>query len=185
MRFFANIITALLAGCLSTAQADQTKPELDKLFDALRESDNLTEISEIQDKIWSHWYELPENALPLQSIFDQGVQALQTGRAQDAVTQFSQVIDSAPAFAEAWNRRATTFFMLGDFESSLLDIRQTLILEPRHFGALSGLSMIFEATEQYERAIQTEQQLLNLMPNNELIEQRILRLQGKALKSRI
>jgi cytochrome c-type biogenesis protein CcmH/NrfG len=75
--------------------------------------------------------------------------------------------------------------VLGDFESSLLDIRQTLILEPRHFGALSGLSMIFEATEQYERAIQTEQQLLNLMPNNELIEQRILRLQGKALKSRI
>ena len=95
------------------------------------------------------------------------------------------MIDAAPAFAEAWNRRATTFFVLGDFESSLLDIRQTLILEPRHFGALSGLSMIFEATEQYERAIQTEQQLLNLMPNNELIGRRILRLQGKALKSRI
>ena len=108
--------------------------------------------------------------MPLQSIFDRGVQALQTGRAQDAVTQFSQVIDAAPAFAEAWNRRATTFFVLGDFESSLLDIHQTLILEPRHFGALSGLSMIFETTEQYERAIQTEQQLLKLMPNNELIE---------------
>ena len=185
MRFFVNIIAALLVGCLSTANADQTKPELDELFDALRESDNLTGISEIQAKIWSHWYELPENALPLQSTFDRGVQALQTGRAQDAVTQFSQVIDAAPAFAEAWNRRATTFFVLGDFESSLLDIRQTLILEPRHFGALSGLSMIFEATEQYERAIQTEQQLLNLMPNNELIGRRILRLQGKALKSRI
>ena len=79
MRFFVNIIAALLVGCLSTANADQTKPELDELFDALRESDNLTEISEIQAKIWSHWYELPGNALPLQSIFDQGVQALQTG----------------------------------------------------------------------------------------------------------
>ena len=96
MRFFVNIIAALLVGCLSTANADQTKPELNELFDALRESDNLTEISEIQAKIWSHWYELPGNALPLQSTFDRGVQALQTGRAQDAVTQFSQVIDAAP-----------------------------------------------------------------------------------------
>ena len=76
-------------------------------------------------------------------------------------------------------------FVLGDFESSLLDIHQTLILEPRHFGALSGLSMIFETTEQYERAIQAEQQLLKLMPNNELIEKRIRRLQNKALESRI
>ena len=125
------------------------------------------------------------NARPLQSVFDQGVKALQSGQARDAITQFSQVIDAAPAFAEAWNRRATTYFVLGDFESSLLDIRQTLILEPRHFGALSGLSMIFETTEQYERAIRAEQQLLRLMPNNKLIEKRILRLQEKALKSRI
>lgn len=185
MRFFAKVLTALLVGCLSTAQADQTKSELGKLFNALRESNNLVEISEIQNRIWSHWYELPENSLSLQPLFDQGVKALQSGQAQDAVTQFSQVIEAAPAFAEAWNRRATTFFVLGDFESSLLDIRQTLILEPRHFGALSGLSMIFETTEQYERAIQAEQQLLKLMPNNELIEKRIRRLQDKALKSRI
>ena len=185
MHFFAKVITALLVGCLSTVQADQTKSELGKLFNALRESNNLAEISEIQSKIWSHWYELPRTALSLQPVFDQGVKALQSGQAQDAVTQFSQVIEAAPAFAEAWNRRATTFFVLGDFESSLLDIHQTLILEPRHFGALSGLSMIFETTEQYERAIQAEQQLLKLMPNNELIEKRIRRLQDKALESRI
>lgn len=185
MRFFAKVVTALLVGCFTTAEADQTKSELGKLFDALRGSDNLVEISQIQNKIWSHWYELPKNARPLQSVFDQGVQALQSGQAQDAITQFSLVIDAAPAFAEAWNRRATTYFVLGDFESSLLDIRQTLILEPRHFGALSGLSMIFETTEQYERAIRAEQQLLRLMPNNKLIERRILQLQDKALKSRI
>ena len=185
MRFFAKVVTALLVGCFTTAGADQTKSELGKLFNALRESENLVEMSQIQNKIWAHWYELPRNARPLQSIFDQGVKALQSGQAQHAITQFSEVIDAAPAFAEAWNRRATTYFVLGDFESSLMDIRQTLILEPRHFGALSGLSMIFETTEQYERAIRAEQQLLKLMPNNKLIEKRILRLQDKALKSRI
>ena len=61
MHFFPKVITALLAGCLSTVQADQTKSELGKLFNALRESNNLVEISEIQSKIWSHWYELPRD----------------------------------------------------------------------------------------------------------------------------
>jgi Flp pilus assembly protein TadD len=75
--------------------------------------------------------------------------------------------------------------MLGDFEASLADIQQTLALEPRHFGALSGLSMIFENTEQFDRAIQAELLLLDLMPNNELIQARIDQLRQKALNSRI
>ena len=74
---------------------------------------------------------------------------------------------------------------LGDFEASLADIQQTLALEPRHFGALSGLSMIFENTEQFDRAIQAELLLLDLMPNNELIQARIDQLRQKALASRI
>ncbi len=186
MHFFIKVLTALLLVIsINTVQADQTKPELGKLFNALRESDNLIEIGEIQNKIWSHWYELPQHALPLQSVFDRGVKALQIGQTQDAITQFNRVIEAAPTFAEAWNRRATTFFVLGEFESSLLDIQQTLILEPRHFGALGGLSMIFETNKRYERAIQAEQQLLKLMPNNELIEKRIQQLQDKVLKSGI
>ena len=60
MHFFVKVITALLVGCLSTVQADQTKSELGmNCSNALRESNNLVEISEIQSKIWSHWYELP------------------------------------------------------------------------------------------------------------------------------
>ena len=75
--------------------------------------------------------------------------------------------------------------MLRDFEASLADIQQTLALEPRHFGALSGLSMIFENAKQFDRAIQAEMRLSDLMPNNELIQARINQLRQKALNSEI
>jgi len=75
--------------------------------------------------------------------------------------------------------------MVGDFEASLRDIQQTLALEPRHFGALSGLSMILENTLQYDKAIQAEKLLLELMPENVLIQERIQLLRTQSLESRI
>ena len=186
MRDIIKILAALaLFIGITNTQADQAKPELDALFKTLKTSTNLIEISEVQNKIWFHWYELPSDAVALQTIFDEGMKALHFGQPQIAVGHFTRVIDNAPQFAEAWNRRATTFFMLGDYEASLSDIQQTLILEPRHFGALGGLSMIFENTEQFEKAIQAEKLLLDLMPNNQLIQDRIDQLKQKALESRI
>ena len=186
MRHAIKVLAAFaLSSNINTAQADQTKPELNALFDVLRSSTDLVEMSVAQNEIWIHWYELPADSTALQTIFDDGMRALHFGQPQIAVTHFSRVIESAPHFAEAWNRRATTFFMLGDFEASLADIQQTLALEPRHFGALSGLSMIFENTEQFDRAIQAELLLLDLMPNNGLIRARIDQLRQKALDSRI
>jgi len=181
-----KIVTALIVslGSISTF-ADQTKPELNALFETLKSSEDLIEISEVQNEIWFHWYELPSDASALQTIFDDGMRALHFGQPQIAVDHFTRVIESAPDFAEAWNRRATTFFMLGDFEASLADIQHTLSLEPRHFGALGGLSMIFENTEQFDRAIQAEKLLLELMPNNLLIRERINQLKQKAIESRI
>jgi cytochrome c-type biogenesis protein CcmH/NrfG len=75
--------------------------------------------------------------------------------------------------------------MVGDYQASLTDIQQTLILEPRHFGALGGLSMIFENTQQYDQAIQAEQLLLKLMPQNALIKERIEQLKAKSREAGI
>ena len=186
MRDIRKILAALaLFIGITNTQADQVKPELDTLFQTLKNSTNLIQISEVQNEIWFHWYELPADSVALQTVFDNGMKALHFGQPQIAVGHFTRVIESAPHFAEAWNRRATTFFMLGDYEASLSDIQQTLILEPRHFGALGGLSMIFENTEQFEKAIQAEKLLLDLMPNNQLIKDRIDQLKQKALESRI
>ena len=139
----------------------------------------------IQNQIWVNWYEISEEVLAVQTTFDQGILALQLGQPKIAIEHFSRVIGAAPKFAEGWNRRATAYFMVGDFEASLRDIQQTLALEPRHFGALGGLSMILENTMQYDKAIQAEKLLLKLMPENGLIKERIQNLQTRELKSRI
>jgi len=186
MRNILKIATAFIVSLgMTGVSADQTKPELNALFETLKSSEDLIEISEVQNEIWFHWYELPSDASALQTIFDDGMRALHFGQPQIAVDHFTRVIESAPDFAEAWNRRATTFFMLGDFEASLADIQHTLSLEPRPFGALGGLSMIFENTGQFDRAIQAEKLLLELMPNNLLIRERIDQLKQKAIESRI
>ena len=181
-RAVALLVLVTLSICV---RADQTKPELDGLFRALKQSGDLIKISMIQNQIWVHWYELPEEARAVQTTFDQGILALQLGQPKIAIEHFSRVIGAAPKFAEGWNRRATAYFMVGDFEASLRDIQQTLVLEPRHFGALGGLSMILENTMQYDKAIQAEKLLLKLMPENGLIKERIQNLQTRELESRI
>ena len=186
MRLMKRVLVFMVLAAFSIfVRSDQTKPELDGLFRALQQSDDLIKISSIQNKIWLHWYELPEGSRALQPIFDQGIRALHLGQPQTAINQFTRVIEATPQFAEGWNRRATAYFMVGDFEASLRDIQQTLALEPRHFGALSGLSMILENTLQYDKAIQAEKLLLELMPENVLIKDRIQLLRTQSLESRI
>jgi len=112
----SKTVTALIVSLATISSfADQTKPELKALFETLKNSEDLIEISEVQNEIWFHWYELPSDASALQTIFDDGMRALHFGQPQIAVDHFTRVIESAPDFAEASNRRATTFFMLGDF----------------------------------------------------------------------
>jgi tetratricopeptide (TPR) repeat protein len=156
-----------------TANADQTHPQLDPLFQQLQKERDLIRIAEIQNEIWALWYALPADQLHMQPIFDDGMRALSFAMPQTAIEHFTTVIEAAPNFAEAWNRRATTYFMIGDLESSLADIQQTLVLEPRHFGALSGLSMIFENTGDLERALAADRLMLELMPNHSQIRARI------------
>lgn len=169
-----------LASIAHSGVADQNHPELEPLFEALKESDDLIEMAELQNQIWVHWYTLPPESTELQSIFDLGMSALQFAQPEMAITHFTRVIEAAPEFAEAWNRRATTYYMVGNLDASLQDIQATLALEPRHFGALSGLSMIFESTGDLERAIRAETLLLDLMPNNPMVQSRL-----DGLKSRL
>lgn len=146
---------------------------LDALFAELKASDDLIEMAEVQNQIWARWYALPDGAEHMQAEFDAGMRALGLAMPMTAIDHFTTVIDEAPEFAEAWNRRATTYFMIGDFESSLRDIQETLIREPRHFGAISGLSMIFEQNGDLPRALAAERMLLELIPNDPRIQARV------------
>ncbi len=81
-----------------------------------------------------------------------------------AIEAFSEVIDRHPEFAEGWNKRATVYFMMGNYTQSAKDIKQTLILEPRHFGALSGLGLIYGRLERPKAAIAAFKEALEVNP---------------------
>ena len=99
------------------------------------------------------------------------------------MVHFDKVIMKNPNFAEAWNKRATAHFMMGNFDLSMQDISQTLQLEPRHFGALDGMSLIFIHTNQYEKAIQIYDKMLEIFPysiSTQIKKEKMLSLSNKS-----
>ena len=79
---------------------------------------------------------------------------------------FTRVIEKNPDFAEGWNKRATVYYILGQFDKSMIDINKTLLLEPRHFGAMDGMGLIFIQLQQYDKAIKIYDQMLEIFPHS-------------------
>ena len=122
------------------AVADQNDPRLDTLFDLLRESEQPLEIQATERLIWSIW--MQHRNAEYSRMMQAGSVAMASGQYDQAIGIFSSLIQKEPDFAEAWNKRATVYFLIGDLTLSAEDVDRTLELEPRHFGALSGLGQI-------------------------------------------
>ena len=90
---------------------------------------------------------------------------MERGDVIDAIGHFTALIDHAPEFAEGWNARATAFFIADRYGLSIADIRQTLALNPRHFGALSGLGMIMERIDKPDKALLAYRRALDIHPH--------------------
>jgi len=102
-----------------------------------------------------------------------GVEYLQAGRREEAITVFSDVIRRKPAFAEGWNKRATAYFLAGDLKRSLADCDEVMKRNPHHFGALSGYGQIYYQLEQYDKALEYWQRALEENPNMQGVEMNI------------
>jgi len=98
-----------------------------------------------------------------------------------ALDVLDQTLVLKPDFAEAWNKRATVYFMMDDYGSSLSDIRATLALQPRHFGALAGFGMILQAMERNEEAVQVYKRALEIDPRLDKVRESLEALE-KATK---
>ena len=164
LRVMSKILSIIIFLFLSTtsAKSDQNDPRLNNLFKKLNETENQEEISDLIKNIWDIWYEVDDPKVI--EYFEKGIQAMRIRNYPLAVRFFNNLIEKDPNFAEAWNKRATVYFMMGDFDKSMQDIIKTLELEPRHFGALDGMGLIFIHQGQYQQAIDVYDKMLEIFP---------------------
>ncbi len=145
------------------AVADQTDDRLDPLFDALRSSQDALELVEVEAAIWDIWYQSGDEQVD--AMMREAAELVRQGNLAEAEAIYTRITERLPQFSEGWNRRATVRYYQRDYDGSLADIRVTLNLEPRHFGAIWGLGMILGLQRDFERAIIAFERLLEIKPN--------------------
>ena len=156
------IISISLLFASKIALADQNDPRLNNLFKKLNVTENQDEIRDLISDIWNIWYEVDDPKVI--EYFEKGIQAMNLRNYPLAIRFFNNLIEEDPNFAEGWNKRATVHFMMGNFDQSMQDIIKTLELEPRHFGALDGMGLIFIHQGQFQQAIDVYDKMLEIFP---------------------
>jgi tetratricopeptide (TPR) repeat protein len=165
---FAILVAIFFA---SAAMADQNDARLDELFQRLHDADDLDEAIPIQNQIWVIWHQSGSHTVDL--LMEKGLKAMEEQSFDIALTMFNAIIEIKPEFAEGWNKRATLHYMLGRHAESIKDIERTLKLEPRHFGALSGLGLVQLALKHHAEALKAFQRALDANPHLPNAQQQI------------
>lgn len=147
---------------------------LDPLFEALKEAEG-EDAQQIETKIWEQWAD--SGSPSMNFLLRRGREALEAGDNVLAIEHFSALIDHAPEFAEAYNARATAYYNAGRYGPSLADIREVLLRNPRHFGALGGLALILDEIGEHRGALEAYRQVEALYPNRAGLTEAITRLE--------
>ena len=161
MKKILSIIILFLS--TSSLSANDRDIELDKLFLELKK--NIPSLSSrIAQQIWTLWSTHPTDQ-KLTSLLDEGSRLVQDRQLKRAINVFTEAIELDPSWAEAWNKRATVFYMVGEFQKSQDDIDKVLELEPRHFGALAGQGLVNIQLKNFEKAIRSYKQAQEIYPS--------------------
>lgn len=115
----------------------------------------------------------------IDKLMARGTEAMQEGRYDEAVESFTSVVKAKPQFAEGWNRRATVYYVAGEYRKSLADCDEVLKRNPLHFGALSGVGQIYLALEEYGKALEWLRRALEVNPNMLGVEIDIKRIEER------
>ena len=158
----AALLAVSFAGTPGVA-ADQRGQSLPELFAALAGAPDRAQAVRIEGAIWEIWLDGGDPAL--NELMGQGVAAMSARRFRDAAERFTELILAAPEFAEAWNKRATVYYLMDRYGDSMRDIERTLALEPRHFGAISGMGLIFLERGDEEGALGAFEKVLEIHPH--------------------
>ena len=148
---------------LTNLFADERAKKLNKLFKDLKTMNYLV-ASKIEQEIWKIWSTHPNNK-KLTKLLAEGSNLVNNTKYNQAIDIFSQAINLDPSWAEAWNKRATVFYLSGDFEKSQKDIDKVLELEERHFGALAGQGLVNIQLKNYNKAIESYKKAKEIYPS--------------------
>jgi tetratricopeptide (TPR) repeat protein len=158
-----------------------TMADLPALSRALRDPDPLVR-GYVESAMWSVWSR--SGAEDVDRLFAVGVEQMSQRQLDAAVDTFSRVIRQRPDFAEAWNKRATVYYLLGDYKHSLADCDEVMARNPYHWGALSGYGMIYIQLDQPARALEYLEKALAVNPNLDQVAQTIDVLKALVLQRR-
>jgi tetratricopeptide (TPR) repeat protein len=157
------------------AADSRTRAErLDALFAELKKTPSSQDAAKIAAKIDAEWSRSGSATVDLMLLWAAKAAAKQNSAA--ALDLLEQAIILEPDYAEAWNRRATLNYQISDYGKSIADIQKTLILEPRHYGALMGLGMILEETDRKPQALEAYTKVLEIYPANKSAQNAVGRL---------
>tara|TARA_B110000037_G_C16838259_1_gene390683 strand:+ start:69 stop:614 length:546 start_codon:yes stop_codon:yes gene_type:complete len=155
------LIIILFFSALPLSANDQDM-ELNKLFiDLKKNTPSLS--SEIEQQIWLLWSTHPNN-IKLTLMLEEGSRLVREQQLTRAISIFTEAIEIDPTWAEAWNKRATVFYMVGQYQKSQNDINKVLELEKRHFGALAGQGLVNIQLKNYDKAKKSYQMAQEIYP---------------------
>src|SRR6201985_796738 len=148
-------------GKLPKVGADRTRG-IDFLLGALKAAPDEASAKHVEARIWAIWMQTPSDTAALLMV--RAKAAMDAQKLDVALKLLDAVIKLRPDYTEAWNRRATVYYLQNDYARSLQDIEQVLVREPRHFGALAGLGMIMQDLGDDKRALDAFRKALAVNP---------------------
>jgi tetratricopeptide (TPR) repeat protein len=150
---------------------------LDFLFGALKLAPDDTTAKAIEERIWALWVVSRSDTANL--LMTRVKTAIEAHEMDLAIELLNSIVKIKPDYIEAWNRRATLYYMKKDYGRSLADIREVLKREPRHFGALSGLGLIMQDIGDDKQALEVYRRALAVYPRLQRIPDVVKTLQEK------
>ena len=162
MRFLKYLFLILIFFSFDHAKVEERVDLLNLLFKELKINNKFL-AEEIEQKIWNVWSTHPtDNKLTMRLA--EGSELVVNNQFLKAIEIFNEVINDDPNWAEAWNKRATVLYMIGDYKGSQDDIDKVLNLEKRHFGALAGQGLVNIKLKNYEKAIESYEKAQEIYP---------------------
>lgn len=168
------IVAAFFALCLFSGALFADEKRVDELFDLLAQ-DDLPNWQVIEDEIWLEWSKSGSETMDL--LLERGRNAMEGGDFLTAIEHLTALTDHAPEFAEGFNARATAYYRVGLYGPSLADIQVVLKLNPRHFGALTGLGAILEEVGALDQALEAYRAAAAVHPHKPDLQNAVTRLE--------